>query len=332
MGDPQRRGGCTRCCIRQLARLTPASSPPQCHNCLIQVKTVNNCCATNQRPCAAGAPGSDASDPKRFVVARPSTTWASLAALQVAVHLDRPVTALHIADSPQHYGDPRHFLLGDAQGAVHVFDLAGAHMLQHATPHASEITALAELRTRCGASPHCRCNDAALHGVVMHVFGHITCALAMQPQQLVRGDGTRRRLRALGATRGALAAPSGTCRAACQQHRRQHVHCCAHAGAHLLPTLRGRGRAAQGHQAAARGQNDAEAAQGGGGRGDARRCAAHVAGRPPAARAAQRGCRGAARLPRAQAGTAVRVWHWVWNWRSHSKQCHSALQPCRFAC
>lgn len=65
------------------------------------------------------------------------------------MRLDSPVTAVHIADSPQGYGEPRHFLLGDARGTLHVFGMGGDIMLQHATPHASEITALAELRTRC---------------------------------------------------------------------------------------------------------------------------------------------------------------------------------------
>lgn len=94
-------------------------------------------------------------DASRFVVVRPKPTWSSIMNFQVAVRPDALVTALHVPYSPAEYGDPKHFLIGDGHGKIHVFGMDGSMQAQHQVHDYSAVTALAEVRIRYDKNTVC---------------------------------------------------------------------------------------------------------------------------------------------------------------------------------
>jgi hypothetical protein len=105
------------------------------------------------RLCSLLADQLSSTEASRFVVARPKPTWSSVMNFEVAVKPDAAVTAMHVPASPPEYGDPKHFLIGDERGRVHVMGMDGNIHGQYQVHESSAVTALSELRIRCVARP-----------------------------------------------------------------------------------------------------------------------------------------------------------------------------------
>jgi hypothetical protein len=123
--------------------------------------------------CSLSAEQQSSTVSSRFVVARPKPTWSSVMNFEVAVRPDAAVTAMHVPASPPEYGHPKHFLIGDERGRIHVLGMDGSIQGQYQIHESSPVTALSELRIRYVARRYHLCAWGS-HVVGMHHGGGLS--------------------------------------------------------------------------------------------------------------------------------------------------------------
>lgn len=82
-------------------------------------------------------------------MARSESTWYTIANFLLAVDIDSPVSAIHLPQQRPAGGLENHFFMGDVNGKLHIFSMAGSILHEHQTDGASPITAISEGKFRC---------------------------------------------------------------------------------------------------------------------------------------------------------------------------------------
>lgn len=82
-------------------------------------------------------------------MARSESTWYTTFNFLVAVDIGSPVSAIHLPQEHPAGGLEKHFFVGDINGKLHIFSMAGRILHEHQTDGASPITAISEGKFRC---------------------------------------------------------------------------------------------------------------------------------------------------------------------------------------